>query len=571
MDENPEDVGQSTEDILSQKQNTEGGDTGQNPEKSSGREPGDLTDDNIKSQRDPLDRARTANRKSVSSLEEGVGADESGEERAWKVAQQESQINHINQEDFDEKTKEEIKKAERVKEEVEKSGNYWRIDDETALDFNADIEERDQEWIDDFSTKTAGTDPVSMADSLDHIERTAMRWGAGAEDQGLYKGIFDAHFQETGDRNKSAAQSADAMSDFRSTWESHHRDEFEHLSEDLTQFFDEVHLTSRDSEEASGDISLVENLSRRVSQYQDIRDEAEESIREYEEADSEKNPDITERGAQLIRDLKDEAASHLEGQDNRDPGKSEFEHTEQEREVKKTWTATKIAALESVEETYESAREQKENYEDLKEDVSERKETYTDLMEDLELTNLEGVDEGTEETLEEIDTDINTVLDLASLSDGEDITSQLDDGPRAENHQIGPANVSDEDAADRIVEEAKEQVYGEEDEDGLVHEYDQKSLDDKLIQVMDEDVTESELQLLQLQGMYAKATETAQVLGDYEERLESEIQAYEETLEDIEDSISDEYDSLDDFTDEEREEAIEQLNEYLPEEEEVTA
>ena len=552
--------GDGTDDIRDQK--TEG------KEGSPQRHPGELTEENIEGQRDAVNRATNANRKSVSSLERGVEGDETGEEEMWEKAKQEAQINHSNQEDFDDNTKEEIDKAENIKEELEDSGNYSRIDDDSAINLNADLEERNQEWVDTFSNRTEG-EPVSMADSLDHIETTAMRWGAGAEDQGLYKGIFDAHFQETGDRNKSAAQSADEMSDFRSTWENHHRNEFENLSGDLTQLFDEVNLTPRDSEAASGELSIVENLEKRVAQYQDVKEAAEESIENYKEAKSEKDPeDVTEDGLSHIRELKEEAADHLENQEDIDPGKAEFEPSEKEREVKKTWTATKLASLESVEQTLHEAETQKDNYESLKENVSERKETYTSLVEDVELTNLEEIGEGTEDVLNELDFD--TVLDLATLSDGDDIISQLDDGPRSDGHQLGSNNISDQEAAEKIVDQAYKQVYGEEDETGLIHEYGPDSVDDKLAKEMDGEVTDDQLQLLQLQGMYAKAEETADVLREFEERLGSEISDYETAIGKIEDAVEG-YDSLDEFTGEERTEAINQLNDYLPEDEKVSA
>lgn len=562
MDEDPEDVGQSTEDIFDQQVETKGGDTVQNPETENTEETGDLTRENISDHQDPLTKARNSNRASVDSLETGVSDDEQGVEDIWDVAQEAAEDNFENQKRFDERTQQEISDAEDIKHEIEASGNIARIKDDSALDFNADIEQRDQEWVDAFNTPGSRDPAVSVSDSLDHAETAAMRWGAGAVDQGLYKGIFDAHKQETGENNRSAGQAADEMSNFRSTWESNYGDETIALGKDFETLFDKVHLTERDTGNEAGEISLVENLRRRASQYEDIKETAEASIEEYENADSEKNPDVSASVGETIKELLGKAEEEIE------EGKQDFESEQQERAVKQTWSATRLAALESVEEAFETAREQKETYESLQDDVSERRETYESLQDDVELGQLDGVQTDTAETLQDIG--IDNILDLASLSNGGDITSQLNDGPRAERPKLGPNDETTEESAESIVQQAHEEVYGEgEDDTGLAHAYDQALVDTKLEDARDQTVTDREMALQQLQGMYAKATEVTNDLADFEERLEGQIKAYDEAISQVEEQMPDGYDNVESYVEEERDEAIKELNSHLSEDDQI--
>ena len=520
----------------------------------------EVTRENVDERQGPHQQARNLNQSSVNSMEAGVDQDEGSVEELWQTAIEEGEKIFESQEDFNDRTNEEINHAEDLKTEIETTGTVETLENDDALDLRADSE-YDREFVEGFITAGSGKDPVPLSDGLDAIETDAMRWGTFAGEFVHDKEIFDTYFQEEGQRNKSAAETSKTFSEARNDASGHFASHTSQLKQDVETLRDEVHLTSRD--DGSGEISAVSNLARRVEEYRAMEDTASQNISEYEQAVSESNPSVPEKANSAVRNLLGVA------EDEKDGVKAEFDPSEKEA-VKTAWSMATVAAADSMDEIYQEVEQRKGVYEEVKQEAGQRRDEIVDLKEDVEnLTAIEEVDDEVAEDLRELGKD--TVLDLAGMSSGAELINGIDDSVYGKSNDENKPFVKGR--ADTYVEDAKDLVFGTEDEDG---EY-QEGLVDQYVEDVDAKVEgtvnstgeldDRAIKAEQLEGMYRKSDELISLLTDVEERAQTEIDDYNQEISDLEDRYG--VDDLGEYIESEVESSREMANGLLSEDDQI--
>lgn len=521
-----------------------------------GPEAGDVTRDNIDERQGPLQEGKNLNQAAVGAMESGVNKDEDAVETVYDVVKQEGEEIYERQEDFDQRIEEEIDHTEDIKTSVEETGTL--PDDDRDLVADAQYNEA---FVEDFTTPGSGSEPVPLTDGVNSIETDAMRWGTFGGDFVMFKGLFDTHKQETGEENRSAAQSAGKYGGLANKHSNYFEDHVGFLKEDVDTLRDELHLTERDS--GVGDLSAVENLEQRIAVYEDVKETADTNIERYNEAKVDSDPSVPERASSTIREVFRVAEEEEEDM------LAEFDPSERHA-AKKAWGMTTVAAADSMNDMWEEVQERRDIYADARDEVREERAEWLSMKRDVEdLTRVDQVDETTAEALRELD--VNTVIDLGTMDDGAELEAKIDDSP------YGVTGV-DEDAlqyiggrADALVENAAEEVFGAAEEEGLITEYGFDDLDDKVESNLNStgEVSNDAIGVEQLEGAYRKSEDVIQVLSDLEESFNEEINSYDTAIEEVEDEYG--LDDLGSYVEEEHSDAYDTVNAMLAEDDQIEA